>query len=147
MPPKWAARHEAARGIIRNAPENEWTGAARNRAGDSAMNKRAPQFFEVRRRFAVREMPVAFAAGPAGSLSADVISTGWKTRSVFFHGMETSLHRQSFSDEIIRLESAENAAGMRLAFPKLTVFFPHVRPGRGQSFFPRPSARRKMQTI
>ena len=72
---------------IRNAPEKDRTGAARNRAGDRAMNKRAPQFIGVRRRFAVREMPDAFASGPAGSLSADVISTGWKTRSVFFHGM------------------------------------------------------------
>ena len=94
------------------------------------MNKRAPQFFEVRRRFAVREMPDAFASGPAESLSADVISTGWKTRSVFFHGMETSLHRQSFPEDNIRLESAGNAAGMGLAFPRATAFSPSVRSRR-----------------
>ena len=98
------------------------------------MNTRAPQLFEVRRRFAVREMPDAFASGLAGSLSADVISTGWKTRSVFFHGMETSLHRQSFSEDNLHLESAGNAAGMGLAFPEATAFPPHVRPGRGNLF-------------
>ena len=95
------------------------------------MNKRAPQLFEVRRRFAVREMPDAFAAGPAGSLSADVISTGWKTRSVFFHGMETSLHRQSFPEDNIRLESAGNAAGMEPAFRGATAFSPLMRLRRG----------------
>ena len=98
------------------------------------MNKRAPQFIEVRRRFAVRGLPDAFASGPAGTLSPDVISTGWKTRSVFFHGMETSLHRQSFPEDNIRLESAGNAAGMGLAFPEATAFPPFVRPGRGTLF-------------
>ena len=125
MPPKWAARHEAARGIIRNAPEKDWTGAARNRAGDSAMNGE-----KGARRIAVQQMPVA--SGPAGNLSADVISTGWKTRSVFFHGMETSLHRQSFSEDNIRLESAGNAAGTGLAFRSATAFSPH-----GSFFRPR----------
>ena len=123
------------RGVsIRNAPEKDWTGAARNRAGDSAMNKRAPQLFGVRWQFAVREMPVAFASGPAGSLSADVISTGWKTRSVFFHGVETSLHCQSFPEDKICLESAGNAAGMESAFRGATAFSPFVRPGRGTLF-------------
>ena len=84
------------------------------------------------RRIAVQQMPVA--SGPAGSLSADVISTGWKTRSVYFHDMETSLHRQSFSEDNLCLESAGNAAGMRLAFSKITAFSPHVRPGRGTLF-------------
>ena len=100
------------------------------------MNKRAPQLFGVWRRFAVREMPDAFAAGPAGTLSADVISTGWKTRSVFFHGMETSLYRQSFSEDNICLESAGNAAGMGLAFPEATAFLSHVRPDRETLFLP-----------
>ena len=95
------------------------------------MNKRAPQLFGVRRQFAVREMPVAFASGPAGSLSADVISTGWKIRTVFFHGMETSLHRQSFPEDNIRLESAAgNAAGTGLAFRSATAFSSSMRPGR-----------------
>ena len=123
---------------IRNAPEIDWTGAARNRAGDSAMNGK-----KGTRRFAVREMPVAFAAGPAGSLSADVISTGWKTRLVSFHGMETSLHRQSFPEENLYLESAGNAAGMEPAFRGATAFPPSMRSDRGLFFSPRPSARRK----
>lgn len=90
------------------------------------------------RRIAVQQMPVA--SGPAGSLSADVISTGWKTRSVFFHGMETSLHRQSFPEDNIRLESAENAAGMRLAFRSATAFSPSMRRG-GETLFLSPSVR------
>ena len=114
---------------IRNAPEIDWTGAARNRAGDSAMNGN-----KGARRFAVRGLPDAFASGPAGSLSADVISTGWKTRSVVFHGMETSLHRQSFSEDDLPLESAKNAAGMESAFRGATAFSSQMRPGRGTHF-------------
>ena len=110
---------------IRNAPEIDWTGAARNRAGDSAMNGN-----KGARRFAVRGLPDAFASCPAGSLSADFISTGWKTRSVFFHDMETSLHRQSFPEDNLPLESAGNAAGMGLAFPGATAFSPSMRPRR-----------------
>ena len=90
------------------------------------------------RRIAVQQMPVA--SGPAGSLSADVISTGWKTRSVFFHGMETSLHRQSFPEENLCLESAKNAAGMESAFPGATAFSPSMRRGRETLFLP-PSVR------
>ena len=81
-----------------------------------------------KRRFAARGLPDAF--GPAGNLSADVISTGWKIRTVFFHGMETSLHRQSFSEDNIRLESAKNAAGTGLAFRSATAFSPSMRRGR-----------------
>ena len=108
------------------------------------MNKRAPQLFEVLRRFAVREMPDAFAAGPAGTLSAEVISTGWKTRSVFFHGMEKSLHRQSFSEDNLHLESAGNAAGMGLAFPRSdgVSFACAARPGDIISFPVRPRERK-----
>ncbi len=98
------------------------------------MNKRVPHFFEVQRRFAVREMSVAFAADPAENLSADVISTGWKIRTVFFHGMETSLHRQSFPEDNIRLESAGNAAGTELAFRGVTAFSPSMWCG-GESLF------------
>ena len=99
------------------------------------MNKRAPQFIEVRRQFAVQGLPDAFASGPAESLSVDVISTGWKTRSVFFHGVETSLHCQSFPEDKNCLESAENAAGMESAFRGATAFSPFVRPA-GDSFAP-----------
>ena len=108
-----------------------------NFASDNLEDKAVRHFLHattLRRRFAVRGLPDAFASGPAESLSADVISTGWKTRSVFFHGMETSLHRQSFPEDNISLESAGNAAGMGLAFPEATAFLSHVRPGRGTLF-------------
>ena len=71
-------------------------------------------------RGAVREM--SDAGCPARIMPADAISTGWKTRPVSFHSMETSSFRLSFSEEATCFKSVGNTAGMGLAYRGATAF-------------------------